>query len=185
MDQMVSKVGKVMKKENLDNDLCPKCGKVDFFQKLWLALGLGLAIQFVEMATFDGPDGFQGWESDEKRIFGQRFVPKVCKKWTLSKARVSVKVRVRVRVSYSSCENGHFRWTRCCPRLGKWWKHKFLTTFWAQSVEELDFFQKLWLALGLGLGLGLAIHFVKIATFDGPDGSKFEKVMKKKFWTTF
>ena len=48
--------------------------KVDFFQKLGLALGLGLglglAIQFVKMATFDGPDGVQGLESDEKRRFG-------------------------------------------------------------------------------------------------------------------
>ena len=64
--------------------------KVDFFHKLWLALGLGLglglAIQFVEMATFDGPDGVQGWESDEKRIFRQRFGPKVWKKWTFFKS---------------------------------------------------------------------------------------------------
>ena len=73
--------------------------KVDFFQKLRLALGfgfgLGLAIQFVKMATFDGPDGVQGWESDEK---------------------------------------------------------EFRTTFLAQSVEKVDFFQKLGLALRLGLG---------------------------------
>ena len=52
--------------------------KVDFFQKLGLALGLGLglAIQVVKMATFDGPDGVQGWESDEKRMFRQCFGPK-------------------------------------------------------------------------------------------------------------
>ena len=58
--------------------------KVDFFQKQGLALVLGvrLAIQFVKMVTFDGPDGVQGCESDEKRIFGQRFGPKVWKKWT-------------------------------------------------------------------------------------------------------
>ena len=97
--------------------------KVDFFQKLGLALGLGLglglAIQFVKMAIFDGPDGVQGWESDEKRFFGQRFGPKVWKSRHFSKARVSVRVRVRVRVSYSICENGHFRWTRWCARLGK------------------------------------------------------------------
>ena len=94
---------------------------MDFFQKLGLALGLGLglglAIQVVKMATFDRPDGVQGWESDEKRMFGQRFVPKVWKSELFSKARVSV--RVRVRVSYSSCENGHFRSTTWCPRLGK------------------------------------------------------------------
>ena len=85
----MSKVGKVMKKDVLDNFLGRKCGKVDFFQKLGLALGLGLglglAIQFVKMATFDGPDGVQGWNSDEKRSFGQRFGPKVWKKWTFFK----------------------------------------------------------------------------------------------------
>ena len=42
--------------------------------------------------------------------------------------------------------------------------------FWAQSVEKVDFFQKLGLALGLGFGLGLAIQVVKMATFDRPDG---------------
>ena len=83
MNQMVSKVGKVMKKELLYNSLGPRCGKVNFFQKLGLALGLGLGLglpfHFVKMATFDGPDGVQGWESDEKTIFGQRFGPKVWK----------------------------------------------------------------------------------------------------------
>ena len=110
-----------MKKEFLDNNVGPKCGKVDFFQKLGLGLGLGLAIQVVKMATFDRPDGVQGWESDEKIIFGQPFGPKVCtwKSGLFSKARVSVRVRVWVRVSYSSCENGHLRSTRWCPRLGK------------------------------------------------------------------
>ena len=63
----MSKVGKVIKKEFLDNVLGSKCGKSELF----------------------------------------------------SKARVSVRVRVRVRVSYSICENGHFRWTRSCPRLEK------------------------------------------------------------------
>ena len=80
---MVSKVGKVMKKDFLDNFLGPKCGKSGLFQKLGLALGLGLglglAIQVVKLATFDGPDGVQGWESDEKRTFGQSFGPKVWK----------------------------------------------------------------------------------------------------------
>ena len=86
----MSKVGKVMKKEFLDNALGPKCGKSGLFPKLGLALGLGLglglSIQLVKMATFDGPDGVQGWESDEKRIFGQRFGPKVWKKWTFFKS---------------------------------------------------------------------------------------------------
>ena len=86
----MSKVGKVMKKEFLDNALGSKCGKSGLFPKLGLALGLGLglglSIQLVKMATFDGPDGVQGWESDEKRIFGQRFGPKVWKKWTFFKS---------------------------------------------------------------------------------------------------
>ena len=64
--------------------------KVDFFRELGLALrlglGLGLAIQVVKMATFDGPDGVQGWESDEKRFFRQCFRPKVTKKWTFFKS---------------------------------------------------------------------------------------------------
>ena len=97
--------------------------KVDFFQKLGLALGLGLglglAIQVVKMATFDRPDGVQGWESIEKRTFGQSFWPKVWKSGLFSKARVNVRVRVRARVTCSSCEIGHFRSTRWCPRLGK------------------------------------------------------------------
>ena len=63
----------------------------------------------MKRATFDGPDGVHGWESDEKRIL-------------------------------------------------------------AESVEKVDFFQKLGLVLGLGLKLGLAIEFVKMATFDVPDG---------------
>ena len=64
--------------------------KVDFFQKLGLALGLGLglglAIEIVKMATIDGPDGVQDWESDEKRFFGQRFVAKVSKEWSFFKS---------------------------------------------------------------------------------------------------
>ena len=62
--------------------------KVDFFQKLGLGLGLGLglAVQVVKMATFDRPDGVQGWESDEKRIFRQCFGPKLRKKWTFFKS---------------------------------------------------------------------------------------------------
>ena len=64
-----------MKKEFLDNVSGPKCGKSAIFQKLGLTLGLGLglAIQVLKMATFDRPDGVQGWESDEKRIFRQCF----------------------------------------------------------------------------------------------------------------
>ena len=90
MDQMVSKVGKVMKKDVLDNFLGRKCGKSGLFSKARVSVRVrvrvGLAIQFVKKATFDGPDGVQGWESDEKRIFGQRFGPKVWKKWTFFKS---------------------------------------------------------------------------------------------------
>ena len=81
--------------------------KVDFFQKLGLALGLGLgfglrlAIQFVKMATFDGPDGVQGWEVMKKEFLDNVLGRKCGKSGLFSKARVSVRVRVRVRVSYS------------------------------------------------------------------------------------
>ena len=40
----MSRVGKVMKKESLDNILGPKCGKSGLFRKLGLALGLGLGL---------------------------------------------------------------------------------------------------------------------------------------------
>ena len=67
-------------KKLLDNFLCPKSGKVDFFRKLGLALGLGLglglAIQVVKMATFDRPDGVQGWESHEKKFLDNVMGPK-------------------------------------------------------------------------------------------------------------
>ena len=80
----------MMKKEFLDNVLGPKCGKSGLFSKARVSvrvrLGLGLAIQFVKMAIFDGPDGVQAFESDEKRNFGQRFGPKVWKKWTFFKS---------------------------------------------------------------------------------------------------
>ena len=63
---------------------------MDFFQKVGLAsglgLGLGLPVQVVKIGTFDRPDGVQGWESDEKRTFGERFVPKVWKKGTFFKS---------------------------------------------------------------------------------------------------
>ena len=77
-----------MKRQFLDNVLGPKCGKleVDFFQKLGLGLGLGSAIQVVKKAIFDGPDGVQGWESDEKRIFGQSFCSQSVEKWTFFKS---------------------------------------------------------------------------------------------------
>ena len=62
---------------------------MDFFQKLGLALGLVLGLvlanQFVKMATFDGPDGVQGWEADEKSNFGQRFWAQSVEKRTFFK----------------------------------------------------------------------------------------------------
>ena len=48
------------------------------------------------MSTFDEPEYdqyVQGWESDEKSVFGQSLGLKSVEKWTLSKARVSVRVR--------------------------------------------------------------------------------------------
>ena len=59
----------------------------------------------------------QGWESDSRKIFGKGFGPKVCKKWTFSKARVSV--RVRVRVSFSRCVMTTFDEPDGVQRLGK------------------------------------------------------------------
>ena len=59
--------------------------KVDFFQKLRLVLALGVRFK-VSYSSCENDhfslDGVQGWESDEKRIFGQRFWPKAWKKWT-------------------------------------------------------------------------------------------------------
>ena len=77
--------------------------KVDFFQKLGLALGLGLglglAIQVVKLATFDGLDGVQGWESDEKRIFGKSFRPKVWKSGLFSKLGLALGLRLGLRLA--------------------------------------------------------------------------------------
>ena len=75
--------------------------EVDFFQKLGLALGLGLAFQGVKMSTFDEPVRVQGWESDEKNVFGQVWATKCEKvafflKVGLALGYVVVRVRVRV-----------------------------------------------------------------------------------------
>ena len=42
-----------------------------FFQKLRLELEFGFSLAFpsVKMSTFDGRDGVQGWENDEKSVF--------------------------------------------------------------------------------------------------------------------
>ena len=34
----------------------------------------------MKMSTFDDPDGVQGWESDEKSVFGQSLGPKSVEK---------------------------------------------------------------------------------------------------------
>ena len=65
---------------------------MDFFQKLGLALGLGLGLAFqgVNMSTFDKPDGEQGRESDEKSVFGQSFGPKPWKSGLFQKLGLSL-----------------------------------------------------------------------------------------------
>ena len=112
------------------------------------------------MTTFDEPDGVQRWESDSRRIFGKGFGPKVYKRWLFSKARVSVIVRVRV--SFSRCEMTTFD-EPDGSNVGKVIQEEFLEKVldWAQSVQKVDFFQNLGLALGLRLGLGLAFQVVK------------------------
>ena len=99
---MVSNVGKVIQEEFLEKVLGRKCAKSGLFSKARVSVRVRVSFSRCEMTTFDEPDGVQGWESDSRRIFGKGFGPKVCKKWTFSKARVSV--RVRVRVSFSRCE---------------------------------------------------------------------------------
>ena len=44
-----------------------------------LGLGLGFAFQGVKMSIFNEPGGVQGWEGDEKGLFGQTFGPNVWK----------------------------------------------------------------------------------------------------------
>ena len=86
--------------------------KVDFFSKARVSVRVRVRVRVSfssgEMTTFDEPDGVQRWQSDSRRVFGKGFGPKVCKKWTFSKARVSVRVRVRVKVSFSMCEKTTF-----------------------------------------------------------------------------
>ena len=80
----MSKVGKVIQEEFLENVLGPKCAKSGLFSKASVSVMVRVRISFsrCEMTTFDEPDVFQGWESDLRRTFGKRFGPKVCKKWT-------------------------------------------------------------------------------------------------------
>ena len=186
---MVSKVGKVMKKELLDNRKLALVGiilnqilfsfnsdedrRTDSRIRRKNSSRFGFIAQWLERATrirktlcsipggaalcffvWSGCQFFylcRSWKRREFELLDNVLGPKCRKSGLFSKARVSIRVKVRVRVSFSRCENVHFRRTRWCPRLGKGWKKNFWTTFWAQSVEKRDFFQKLGLVLGLGL----------------------------------
>ena len=89
-DQLVSQVGKVMKKCFGTKFGPQSVEKVDFFEKLGLELGLGLAFEFVKMSTFDEPDGVQGWESDEKSIWDKVWATKCGKVDFFSKSKMSL-----------------------------------------------------------------------------------------------
>ena len=97
---MVSKVGKVIQEEFLENLFDPKCAKK---ARVLVRVRVSVRGNFssCEMTTFDEPDGVQGWESSSvqeeflENILGQ----KCAKSGLFSKPRVSV--RVRVRVSFS------------------------------------------------------------------------------------
>ena len=113
----MSKVGKVMKKELLDNLLGPKCGKSLLFSKARVSVRVRLRVRVSYSSCENGHFRWTRWcgKVMKKEFLDNVLGPKLGKSRLFSKARVSV----RVRVSYSSCENGHFRSTRWCPRLGK------------------------------------------------------------------
>ena len=71
-----------------------------------------------------------------KVFWDKVWAPKCGKSGLFSKARVSV------RVSFSRCKNVHFRRTRWCPRLGKWWKKCFLTKFGPPKCGRSGLFGK-------------------------------------------
>ena len=77
----MSKVGKVIQEEFLENVLGPKCAKSGLFSKGRVSVRVSVRVRVsfsrCEMTTFDEPDGVQGWESDSRRIFGKRFGPKM------------------------------------------------------------------------------------------------------------
>ena len=155
-----------------------------FLRKLGLALGLRLELGL----AFQGVNYLHIWWTrwcaklgKWWNEFGQSWGPKVWKSGLFSKVIVSVRVRVRVRISFSRCEDVHFWWTRGRLKLGKWWKKVFWTKLGPRSVEEVDFFQQLGLALGLRLELGLAFQGVEISTFDGPDDVRIWESDEKLF----
>ena len=68
---MVSKVGKVIQEEFLENLLGPKCAKSGLFEKARVSVMVRVRVSFsrCEMTTFDEPDGVQGWEGDSTKLF--------------------------------------------------------------------------------------------------------------------
>ena len=68
------------KKLCLDKVWAPSCGKRGLFSKAMVSVRIRTRVRVGlprrKMFIFDGPDGVQGWESDEKSVFGQSFDPK-------------------------------------------------------------------------------------------------------------
>ena len=158
---------------------------MNFFQKLGLALGLGLgvglAIQVVKMATFDGPDGVQGWESDEKRIFGESFGPKVWKSGLFQKLVLALGLRLGLGLAIQVVKMATFD----RPEGVQCWESDEKRIFgqsFGPKVWKSGRFSKARVRLGLGLGLRLAIQVVKMATFDRPDGIQGWESDEKEFF---
>ena len=86
---MASKVGKVIQEEFLENLLGPQCAKSGHFSKARVSVRVRVCVRVsfsrCDITIFDKPDGVQGWESDSRKVFGNRFGPKGCKKWTVFK----------------------------------------------------------------------------------------------------
>ena len=76
-NRMVSKVGKVIQEEFLENILGKKCARSGLFSKARVSVRVRVRVRVsfsrCEMTTFDEPDGVQGWEGDSRRFFGKRF----------------------------------------------------------------------------------------------------------------
>ena len=89
---MVSKVGKVIKEEFLENLLGPKCAKSGLFSNARDSVRVRVRVSFsgCEMTTSYEPDGVLGWESDSRRTFGKRFGPKKPKNGLFQKLGLAV-----------------------------------------------------------------------------------------------